>query len=256
VTEPNGGETFTMATHHDIRWDSSSVGISKVRIWVKYQYTCEGCSTYWYNAWQTNPIDNYGYYAWFVMLDEISGRQFKVVVEGLDTNDNPIGVWDESDAPFIIVPGVLPTDPIATMPTPAETPTPAPTATSTNTSDPAGPVCIGINANVSAVDDPGGYLGGAIKVGDVVKGEYVYDSTASDTNSLPTVGDYNSTTIPYGITLNVEGLVFRTDPGNVNFLVEIANDHGSTPRDNYLIRSYNNIFPASAPSDPPFDTMN
>jgi hypothetical protein len=43
--------------------------------------------------------------------------------------------------------------------------------------------------------------------------------------------------------------VFRSDPDNVKFLVEIVNDHGVPPRDNYLLRSYNNIFDVSAGSD-------
>jgi hypothetical protein len=37
-------------------------------------------------------------------------------------------------------------------------------------------------------------------------------------------------------------LIFKTDPSNVYFLVEICNNHGSpNPSDNYLLRSYNNL---------------
>jgi hypothetical protein len=111
----------------------------------------------------------------------------------------------------------------------------------------AEPVSIAITAEVAEVDDTRGYLGGAINVGDVITGMYVYESTTPDTQSLPTVGDYRQTTAPFGITLNAGGFVFRTDPNNVNFLVEIVNDHGFPARDNYLLRSYNNIFDRSVP---------
>lgn len=111
-------------------------------------------------------------------------------------------------------------------------------------------VSIAITAEVTTVDDPGGFLAGAIKSGDVITGTYVYESSTSDTNSEPTVGDYWHTTAPYGITLNAGGFVFRTDPNNVNFLVEIVNDHGDPASDNYLLRSYNNIFDVSVPPDP------
>lgn len=106
----------------------------------------------------------------------------------------------------------------------------------------AEPVCVAITAEVAYVDDRDGVLDGAINVGDVITGTYVYESTTPDTNQLPTVGDYWHTTAPFGITLNAGGFVFRTDPANVNFLVEIANDHGTPASDNYLLRSYKNIF--------------
>jgi len=83
----------------------------------------------------------------------------------------------------------------------------------------------------------------------VITGTYIYDSTVPDTNDSPTVGDYISSTSPFGITLNVGGLVFRTDPNNVEFWVEIVNNHGNPASDNYLIRSYNNIFDIPVPSE-------
>jgi len=110
-------------------------------------------------------------------------------------------------------------------------------------------ISIAITAEVAEVSDPGGYLGGAINVGDVITGTYVYESTTPDTNSLPTVGDYRHTTAPFGITLNAGGLVFRTNPNNVDFLVEIVNDHGIPAMDGYLLRSYNNIFDISVPGE-------
>ncbi|MEQ1545824.1 hypothetical protein [Methyloglobulus sp.] len=113
----------------------------------------------------------------------------------------------------------------------------------------AEPVCISITAEVASVNDQGGVLAGAINVGDVITGTYVYESTTPDTNSAPTVGDYQHMTAPFGITLNAGGFVFRTDPNNVNFLVEIVNDHGNPASDNYLLRSDNNIFDVGSSSD-------
>jgi hypothetical protein len=113
----------------------------------------------------------------------------------------------------------------------------------------AEPISIAITAEVATVDDPGGVLVGAINVGDIITGTYVYESTTADTNPLSTVGDYQHTTTPFGITLNAGGFVFQTDPNNVNFIVEIVNDHGTPPSDNYLLRSYNNIFGISVPGE-------
>ena len=120
----------------------------------------------------------------------------------------------------------------------------------------AAPITIAITAEVATVEDPGGMLAGAITVGDVITGTYVYDSSTLDTNAASTVGDYWHTTAPFGITINAGGLVFRTDPTQVNFLVEIVNDHGTPPRDNYLLRSYTNLFDVStlpAPGGHPAD---
>jgi hypothetical protein len=44
---------------------------------------------------------------------------------------------------------------------------------------------------------------------------------------------------PHGIFLNVGDFDFETDLANVDFLVEIADNYSS--RDNYLLRSYNNM---------------
>lgn len=105
-----------------------------------------------------------------------------------------------------------------------------------------GLITIKIVAKVSSVDDSDNLLGGAINVGDTITGKYIYDDMTPDTNPLPTVGDYQHSSPSCGIEVNAGGFVFTTDPSNVNFLVEICNDHGSpTPRDNYLLRSYNNL---------------
>jgi hypothetical protein len=84
-------------------------------------------------------------------------------------------------------------------------------------------------------------------VGDIIPGRYVYESTTPDTNHLSAVGDYWHSEAPFGISLDVNGLVFRTDPAAVRFIVELGDNHGGIG-DFYLLRSYNNIFPVSVPS--------
>jgi len=115
--------------------------------------------------------------------------------------------------------------------------------------NPAGatPISIDITATISTIGDSDGLLTGHIGVGDIIQGTYIYETTTADTNVLSEVGDYRHTTAPFGITLEVNGYVFRTDPGNVDFLVEICNDHNNN-HDAYLLRSYNNLFDISVPT--------
>ncbi|HCH3497205.1 TPA: PKD domain-containing protein [Vibrio parahaemolyticus] len=113
----------------------------------------------------------------------------------------------------------------------------------------AEPICIDFEGEVQRIWDDYGLLGGEVTVGNTVTGRYIYESTTPDTNYAQTVGHYRHFTSPFGITVNIGELVFRTDPNDVDFLVEIINDHGQTPSDNYLLRSYNNLFDISAPGD-------
>ena len=100
-------------------------------------------------------------------------------------------------------------------------------------------ITINLTAEIAEVDDLGGLLEGNVNVGDTITGSYTYDSTTSDSNPLETVGDYWHFSPPYGINLSAGGFVFETDPDNVNFLVEICNNHLGD--DNYLLLSYNNL---------------
>ena len=101
-------------------------------------------------------------------------------------------------------------------------------------------ITIEIEATVDLVDDPCDYLEGNITPGDIVTGTYIYDSDTEDSNPLSTVGDYRHYDSPFGISLSVGGLDFRTDPCNVNFLVEIIND-GALEDDGYVLQSYYNL---------------
>ena len=51
-------------------------------------------------------------------------------------------------------------------------------------------------------------------------GSYTFNAAASDDNPMAQVGDYWHYAAPYGVTLTIAGHTFRTDPTNVQFLVE------------------------------------
>jgi hypothetical protein len=100
-------------------------------------------------------------------------------------------------------------------------------------------ITIGITAEIAEVDDLGGLLNGQLGAGNIITGRYTYDSAAQDSQPLtPNIGDYWHYSSPYGIRLFGSGFIFQTDPGDVEFLVEIVNGEG---RDSYLLRSYNNL---------------
>jgi hypothetical protein len=96
---------------------------------------------------------------------------------------------------------------------------------------------ISFTGTVIQMDDRSNLLYGNVKVGTPITGEYTYRLPTKDTNTDQTVGDYPHDRKAFGITVNVGGFVFKTDPKNVNFLVELVN----RDTDHYLLRSYNNL---------------
>lgn len=99
-------------------------------------------------------------------------------------------------------------------------------------------VKIAITAKVTSVSDFGNLLNGKVKEGDVITGVYTYKPSAKDTNTDTTVGDYQHSKKPYGIDLRDGNLVFKTNPNNVNFLLELVNRDMD---DDYVLHSYNNL---------------
>jgi len=105
-------------------------------------------------------------------------------------------------------------------------------------------ITIEITAEVDSVRDEANYLEGKISPGDIITGSYTYESSTQDSSPIISVGDYWHYAPPCGISLGVGGFMFSTDPANIEFLVEIINDHppfSSINRDAYLLRSYNNL---------------
>ena len=93
----------------------------------------------------------------------------------------------------------------------------------------AEPISIAITAEVASVDDQGGVLAGAVNVGDVITGTYVYESTTLDTNTFVNGRRLPAHNYPFWHHLKRRWFFFfRTDPNNVDFLVEIVDDHVNT----------------------------
>lgn len=103
----------------------------------------------------------------------------------------------------------------------------------------ATPYAYRVTGDVTLVDDMASALGGQINVGDRLYVDYVYDPSTPDSNAAAEVGDYWHTTAPYGVYVNMGPWALRSDPANVNFLVEYVNDYYNL--DNFVFHSYNNI---------------
>ena len=126
--------------------------------------------------------------------------------------------------------GALPGAAAASSPPPDARPT---------TSSAAALVTIKFEAKVASIEDSQNVFRGTIREGDTISGFYRYDPSTPDSSESPNIGAYESTTKKAGITVNTKHFTFKTDPNNVNFLVEIADNNGD--RDNYLLRSVNNL---------------
>src|SRR5262249_34859822 len=70
-------------------------------------------------------------------------------------------------------------------------------------------------------------------------GSYTFNASTPDTNPVAQVGDYSHTTAPYGVSITIGSHVFRTNPSNVNFLVEYADNYQNS--DTFVFHSYNNL---------------
>ena len=93
------------------------------------------------------------------------------------------------------------------------------------------------HGQVTGVSDYFFFLDETIQPGTPVEGYYVFDSATADSNDDPTVGDYEHTNSQFGVVLKIGDYVFRTNPRNVDFLVETVDRE----TDSYLFYSYNNV---------------
>ena len=74
--------------------------------------------------------------------------------------------------------------------------------------------------------------------GPEVAGAYTFNLSTPDSHPMAQVADYWHTSRPHGVVVHVGPSTFRTNPDNVNFIVEISNDYNS---DAIVFHSYNNI---------------
>jgi hypothetical protein len=102
-------------------------------------------------------------------------------------------------------------------------------------------ICIKIIAKVAYISDTYNLLGDVIQINDTISGKYTYDSGTPDSNPDPKIGDYRHISSSFGIEVKAGNLVFKTNPSNVDFLIELVNDYGNPQRDFYLVQSYNNL---------------
>jgi len=86
-----------------------------------------------------------------------------------------------------------------------------------------------IEGKVYEVTDPYNLLGGAIKVNDTVKGKYVYNIKANDTNPDPKMGYYWFYSSPCGMEVTIGNFIFKTDPNDLKFGIGIGNDWNTPP---------------------------
>ncbi len=100
--------------------------------------------------------------------------------------------------------------------------------------------------SVGLLDDFDNLLGGAISVGDPVSGVFRYDLNTEDSDPLPYSGLYVHTAPPAGISAEIKGFVFRTDPANVDFQVEVDCFVGH-PADILVLSSWKNTIPILDP---------
>lgn len=98
-----------------------------------------------------------------------------------------------------------------------------------------------IRGSWSLVDDPENRLNSQISPGVEFVATYKFGPTL-DSNEDPTVGDYEYRQAPFGIRVESAGLVFETDPQNVDFLIEAVN----RDQDAFVMHSYENLPLSSA----------
>lgn len=103
-------------------------------------------------------------------------------------------------------------------------------------------VRVDLYGEVNSVIDPAGLLGGQVSVLDAVTGFYRFDTSTPDSKPLNSnEGEYQQTTPGCGISLNINGMLFTSNPNpqNMNFLIKVINDTDSNDR--YLVSSTVNL---------------
>ena len=118
------------------------------------------------------------------------------------------------------------------------------------------PLTIELAGEVLAVSDPSGLLGDEIAAGAAVSGRYSYDTGLPDIDPHPLVGVYQPSPATYGISLEIEGFTFRTDPLASTYWLKMENDLGSpnVTVDGYSVKDVNSWFDP-APTDVVLNTI-
>jgi Collagen triple helix repeat (20 copies) len=72
-------------------------------------------------------------------------------------------------------------------------------------------------------------------------GAYTFNLNAVDVHDWPWIADYLHDSGPYGMAVDIGPYRFATNPSAVDVWIEIIDGYPFDGRDNYLIRSYNNL---------------
>ena len=99
-------------------------------------------------------------------------------------------------------------------------------------------VTVRISGEIIDMVDASGLFRNKVSIGDAVTGEYTYNFLTPDSDDNPIVGDYPHFTSPYGVVVQMGKVIFRTDPNNVNYLIELVNE---PTEDFFVFHSYNNL---------------
>jgi hypothetical protein len=103
-----------------------------------------------------------------------------------------------------------------------------------------GIINIKIVGKITKVLDPQNLLEGVIQVNDSITGKYTYDSGEPDSDPDPHKGEYEYNSPTFGIELEAGGLVFKTNPNDVDFSITILNNYYYN-WDHYSLSSNNNL---------------
>lgn len=108
-------------------------------------------------------------------------------------------------------------------------------------SNPADVLNFKFTGRVTSYDNQDSELDDSVRQGAPITGFYTFKNNVTDTNSDPTVGDYEYSTPESGMVVKIGNYIFRTNPEHVNFLIEIVDRSSIQGGDHYLLRSYNNV---------------
>ncbi|HBG26506.1 MAG: hypothetical protein A2Y10_00920 [Planctomycetes bacterium GWF2_41_51] len=101
-------------------------------------------------------------------------------------------------------------------------------------------IYIGIEANITGVDDPWGYFDGKINVDDRIKGYYSYN-TATSPYYLDSIEAEYAFSYPFGIYLEAGEFNFQTNPNLGGLDLSIGNNQSISEYDYYSVHSFNNL---------------
>ena len=83
------------------------------------------------------------------------------------------------------------------------------------------------------VSDVFGILPVTINLNDPFVGTYTYDTDQTPLTHIPDQSSYLYSTLPYGMRIEINGMIMETDPTDPDLLIQIADDKGS--QDFYIV---------------------